>query len=67
MEGVALVEVKLFGPDQLYVPPPVAVKFSVAPTHKGLLLLAVAVGTAFTVAAVLAVAVQPAAPVTVTL
>jgi hypothetical protein len=46
MAGVALVEVNELGPDQLYVPPPVAVKFKVAPAHIGLLLLAVGTGKA---------------------
>ena len=64
--GVAELAVKLSGPDQLYVPPPVAVKFKVLPAHIGLFELAVAVGRAFTVAVVEAVAVQPAALVTVT-
>ena len=49
------------------MPPPVAVKFKVLPAHIGLFELAVAVGRAFTVAVVEAVAVQPAALVTVTI
>ena len=59
MLGVALVEVNPFGPDQLYVPPPVAVKFKAEPTHIGLLLLAVATGKALIVTVVEVVAVQP--------
>lgn len=49
IEGVAIVDVKPLGPDQLYVPPPVAVKFNVEPTHLGPSLPAVADGVGFTV------------------
>jgi hypothetical protein len=66
MLGVALVELNPFGPAQLYVPPPVAVKFRLVPTHIGLLLLAVATGKALIVTVVEVVAVQPL-EVTVTL
>ena len=57
---------KPFGPDQLYVAPPVAVKLSVAPTQTGALLVITGFGKVITVTLATAVLVQPAALVTVT-
>ena len=66
--GFCVLAVKVFGPAQAKVVPMsvVAVKFKLVPAQTGLLLPAVATGTAFTVTAWLAVAVQPDALVTVT-
>ena len=61
--GFWSVEVKPLGPAQTWLVPPVEedVKFIVPPTNTGELLPAVApVGTAFTVAEVVAIAVHPA-------
>ena len=52
--GVALVELKPFGPLHKYVPPPVAVSDIVWPGQYGPPLLAVAVGNGFTVTTVAA-------------
>jgi hypothetical protein len=66
IEGFCALDINPFGPVQLYVAPPDEVRFKVAPLHTGLLLPAVALGDAFTVTTVVAVAVQPPASVTVT-
>lgn len=59
IEGDEAVEVNELGPLQKYVPPPPPVRFRVFPTQTGVLLLAVAVGLAKTVAVSVAEAVQP--------
>jgi hypothetical protein len=66
IEGVADEEVKLFGPVQLYVLPPLAVRFKVEPVHWGVLLLADAIGNALIVTLVDVVAEHPLPSVTVT-
>ena len=60
-------DVNPLGPDQLYEEPPLDVKLKVEPTHCGELLPAVAVGNGLTTTDVVATAVQPLPPVTVTL
>jgi hypothetical protein len=66
IEGVGELEVNPFGPVQLYVLPPVAVRVNVEPAHCGVLLLAVGVGNALTVTVVVVVAEQPFPLVTTT-
>ena len=51
---------------QLYVPPPVAVKVVLPPLQIVVVPVMVAVGALFTVTVLVEVAVQPFAPVTVT-
>lgn len=48
MEGFCSEEVNPFGPVQLYVAPPLEVRFNVPPTINGELLPAVAIGRLFT-------------------
>ena len=64
--GFCCVEVKVFGPVQLYDTPPPPNRFSVVPVHTGVLLDAVATIVVFTVTFVVVVAEHPAALVTVT-
>ena len=66
IHGVAIMELNPFGPLQLYVNPPVAVKQICKPSHFGPSLVAVGCGNGLTVTTVVAVAEHPAVEVTVT-
>jgi hypothetical protein len=66
IEGVTDDDVNPFGPVQLYVLPPVAVRFKVAPAHCGVLLLADGIGNALMVTLVVVVAEHPFPFVTMT-
>jgi hypothetical protein len=64
--GFCKVEVNEFTPVHAYEVPPLLDRVKVEPTQIGVLLLAVAVGMAFTVAEVVAIAVHPLTLVTTT-
>jgi hypothetical protein len=67
LQITAPVAVKPLGPDQAYVPPPVAVKQVEVPAHIVLLPLTLQLGVGLTVSVLLQELVHPAALVTITL
>ena len=65
MDGFCCVEANPLGPDQLYVTPPLPVKFKLAPTQIGSFETITGVGSGFKLTLVVAVAVhEPALNVT---